>query len=454
MDELLWTLHFKDILLIYQGAKQNFHYIFELCWIHGFISVLLWSDKQLYTYHPYPEIKVVQLNNVTEFQNKTHLHNFQGYEMVVPDITFPPVCFSYHNKQGKLLRVGYFYKWIEIFLRYHNATIRHEFYDMWQSKASLAIVNKFLEKSKFSFVPAELPRSNDYASSLTLIVTKIQLIVPSSNEIANNLYLLKPFNMHLWLYIILCGLLFLMLIVSINVLFDKQFNVAQALLQTIKIILFLAVSLKTQRSLLSYYLCLLILFTGLFLTNFYSSSLSSLLTSKVYEPELQQLEDIKRNNLLVFEHTADGHTTQKLNIPKYLKQRFYSGNNSEFKIKRQSLDMSYMYMGQEDLVDFILSQQQFMKKPKAIKLKEPLKYKQFFITLPHRSPVIDQFNRYLLYMSENGILKKIMRDTNWHGVLSGNLKILMDDEVEKSLTIKHFQYAFLMWICGLMCAIM
>ncbi|XP_023296751.2 uncharacterized protein LOC111679408 [Lucilia cuprina] len=378
MDQLLWQLHYKDILLIYQGVDNAIYNIFQNFWNYGFISVLLYHNNQLYSYHPYTRIKVVTLNDLQEFYDKTHLQNFLCYEIVVPVVEFPPVCFSYTNIQGELKRVGYFYKWIEIFLRHHNASIKHYLLNIWQPNISFANVRNFLYDINFS----------------------------------------------------------------------------EAFLNTIRIIIFLSVTLRRGHNLFNFYLYLLFLVFGLFFSNLFDSSLFSLITSKVYEPELNTLEDLRRNRLLIWKHSADTEDFLNMRIPEFIKYRLHIGNNTVLRIKREELDPSYIYTGQEYLVDYILSQQRFMKKPKMKRLDQPIKYKPLFVTVSHRSPIIDQFNRYLFYIRENGIMTKIFHDTEWHGIFSGSLRIRFDDEVLRAMTIEYFEYAFLIWICGLVCAFM
>ncbi|KAM7357148.1 uncharacterized protein ACRADG_002640 [Cochliomyia hominivorax] len=448
IDQLMWTLHFKDIFLIYQGHKESLFEIFQKCWNYGFTSVLLWFNDHLYTYHPYPQIKVIKLNHISEFYNKNHLNNFQGYNMSFPLIYYPPYCFSYNNSHGQLLRVGYFYKWIELFLNHYNATII--FSQISHPLLAYDVLKTKLIERNFSFAVADVGPTEDFASSRVLFISKMIIMVPSSQEIAHNLYLTKPFDEVVWFIIFLNFLLFVLLFLLINIKLFHKYHLDLASGNSLKILLFLSVDLKMNSFFLNSYLCLLFLFTGVFLTNFYSSSLSSIITSKIYEPELRELKDLKENNLPLYLHTANMPTLSNLNLPQFLTKRIITGNNSDFRLKRQSLDMNYLYLVQsEKIADFILFQQKFMKKPKAKILKHIIRYRPFAITLPHRSPVIDQFNRYLSYIRENGILDKILADTNFHGWLSGNLKMMVDEDFKIPLNLKYFQYAFMVWGCGL-----
>ncbi|KAM7356206.1 uncharacterized protein ACRADG_002011 [Cochliomyia hominivorax] len=451
VDQLMWTLHFKDIFLLYQGHKKNLFEIFQKCWNYGFISVLLWFNDHLYTYHPYPQIKVIKLNHLSEFYKKSHLDNFQGYNMSFPLVEYPPLSFSYNNSRGQFMRAGYFYKWIEVFLKCHNASITYS--KLSHPNLTYDLLKAMLMERNFSFAVADIPPSKEFATSNVLFTSKMVILVPSSQEIAYNLYLTKPFNKIVWFFIFLNFLLLVSLFILINLKICHQFQPGLATANSLKILLFLSVDLRINPFLLNTYLCLLFLFTGVFLTNFYGTNLSSMIISKIYEPELEKLEDLKEIHLPLYLHTATLGTLPELNLPQFLIKRIISGNNTDFSLKRLSLDMNYIYLvDSKNIAEFVLFQQKFMKKPKVKILKQIIRYRPFSITMPHRSPVIDQFNRYLSYIKENGFLRKILSDTNFHGWLSGNLKMKLDDTEKKPLNLKFFQYTFLIWGCGLICA--
>ena len=297
VDQLLWTIHYTDIVLIYYGLNEDFSEIFQLCWHYGFTSVLLWSEGKLFTYHPYPKVKVVPLQNVEQFQDKSHLDNFHQYEMVVPVEQYPPVSFSYVNRRGELLRVGYFHKWIEIFLNHHNASISYHHLEVWNGSSSLNDIREALNEMKFSFVSIDLSDSENYASSIVLILTKTLLIVPAGQEISRDLYLSKPFSPDVWCIIVLIGLSFFLMQLVTNKYSLKQFDVSLAFVHAVQALIFQGMTFLHDNFLLNCHLCLLFLFTGLFLTSFYNTNLASMLTSKVYRPEPWFIEDLRPYNM-------------------------------------------------------------------------------------------------------------------------------------------------------------
>ncbi|KAI8126067.1 hypothetical protein CVS40_3852 [Lucilia cuprina] len=140
------------------------------------------------------------------------------------------------------------------------------------------------------------------------------------------------------------------------------------------------------------------------------------------------------------------------NLPEIVRSRFIVGNNNDLPSYRKNLNMTYIYSSHEELMDFLLFQQHYLKQPFAKKLNQPLYHRAQFITLPHCSPLIDHFNRYLRHIRENGLLEKFIADSKWDGVLSGYLTLLRDPEKRKSLKLEYFHYAFVIWFCGLLSA--
>ncbi|XP_037819234.1 uncharacterized protein LOC119608752 [Lucilia sericata] len=463
LDHILWRIHFKDIFVIYETEPESnlndkqLMAIFQGCWSKGFISVLLWHQEQLYTYHPYPKIKVLRLQNVQQFMDKRHLNNFQQYTCPMPFFDFPNLCYSYRNRQGKLVRTGYFYKWVQLYLDYYNASIDHYFIDMWAENYTQLDAANTLNEMGYCLLPVFLSRNAKYFErSEVLHLTKVTLMVPSANEISASLYLALPYNGFIWLIIILSCFMFFVLIYYIhsgnNRHIAKDFG--KMALQAFSVILFLGIDMDGKRSLKHFYFNLLFLFAGIFLTNYYTSNLSSLYAAKVYEPELKYLTDIGRTNLKVLEHSVDIAFMLNMDLPKELDGRFVTGGNTELPKARLNLNMSYMYTTHEEFVDFLLFQQQYLKHPIAKKLDQTMYSRAHYVTVPHRSPLIDHFNRYISRIRENGMLQKFIEDTKWDGVLSGYLTLLRDSGERKPLTLEYFRYAFVLWIFGLLIALL
>ena len=454
MDRLLWKLHFKDIILVYtsDAAKEmDLMEIFEKCWSKGFISVLLVFRDHLYTYHPYPNIKAVLLKKPSDFLDKSHLNNFQQKTCLLPFFDFANYCFNYTNRQGQLVRCGYYYKWIELYLNYYNASIKYDFIDMWSNDIAQYkdVVNDY-QQMPYCLIPIFLKKFQDKTTVTdSLFLTRIFLITPNVKEITLSSYLALPFNGFILFMIMLTAAAFGVVINFMQQQIKIVKDFSKLSLEALRIVLFISQGTQGNKSMKFFLLQLLILFTGIFITTYYSSSLSSMLTAKVYEVPLRTFRDLRRIDQNILEYTTDINDILQLDLPEDLKKRFRTGDNTDMHQLRRNLNMTYMYTAHEELADFILFQQTYMKTPIARKLDQVLNYRHHYITAPKRSPIIDHINTFLLRIRSNGLMEKILEDTKRDGILSGELTMFLDPEENKSLTLEHLYYAFLLWFVGL-----
>uniref|UniRef100_A0A2Y9D4M2 Ionotropic glutamate receptor C-terminal domain-containing protein n=1 Tax=Stomoxys calcitrans TaxID=35570 RepID=A0A2Y9D4M2_STOCA len=451
LDKLLHELHFTSIIFIYLNPyelERELMYIFHMCWNYGFTSVMVWSDQKLYTYHPYPKVEIKRVNNVSQFADKSHLENFHQFEWLQPTVEFPPRFYSYTNRYGQKVYSGYLYKLIYLFLTGHNASIEFFLFDMWSTNDSNQNLLQKCSVKRCALAPVLYNYHPTILASYCPYLAKGLFIVPSAKEIPESLYLIMPFDAPIWFIIIFCGFLFFILINGIATLRHSNYDFGHAFLDAFKIIMFLAVSSSMERSLKNFGLNLLFLFTGIFLTNYYVSSLWSLYTSKVYETELTLLADIERTNLKIFVYEPDLENFALLeSLPPIISQRYYPGDKSLFHQYRKNLNMTYLYTGLEDLVDYIFLQQTFLKRPFAKKLSETFFHQPFIVAMVHRSPLYEQFNRYLSRIFEHGILSKFITDSYWEGIVGGEFKLLKDPaEQYVALNMTYFQYAFVILV--------
>lgn len=180
-------------------------------------------------------------------------------------------------------------------------------------------------------------------------------------------------------------------------------------------------------------------------------------TTKIYEPELQYLTDIERTNLDLFVYLLDmkQYNLLESSVPAIIRQRLYAGNETELDVYRKNLNMTYIYSGAEDLADYLLLQQQYLKQRIAVKLPEPFYYRPFFMTMIPRSPLFEKVNRFISRIFETGIYNKFVIDSYWEGIVSKDLRLLRDSEENyKALTLSFFQYAFITLLIGWIAAIL
>ncbi|XP_065369040.1 uncharacterized protein LOC135961467 [Calliphora vicina] len=456
MDKLLWKLHLSHILIIWNSKADklwSMEAIFQQCWQKGFVNVILWHQNKLFTYKPFPHIKTLELQNFSMFAERSYLRNFHHYAWILPFTEFSPRVFSYTDRWGKLMRSGSFYKIVELFVLHHNGTLNVYDIDMWSANITEMDIVQILMKNGFHFMANIMFGDVFYTASDALWIFYRNLIVPTAQGIHNSLYLTKSFSTGVWLIVVFIALVIFCLIYYSN---NRQSNLCQqsSLLKTLAIVIGLSDSdYRYGSKLFNMLLLILSLLAAVLLVSFYNCNLSSLLITKLYEPELTTLEDISKTNLFIYEYTVDEQYYKNSDLPAIIYRRLMAGNNTYMLYNRKNLNVHLnIFAAFDDVSNYYLLQQRYLKKPRAKILDEGLYGHTFHIPVVHRLPVLDHFNRYLLYIKESGIVNKLIFDSQWDGIVSGDIQFFRDEEISPALTLQHFQFGFIIWLIGLMMA--
>lgn len=212
---------------------------------------------------------------------------------------------------------------------------------------------------------------------------------------------------------------------------------------------------RDRHKLFNILVVILKLFSALLLTNYYLCSLSSLAVTKIYEPELKTLEDIAKTNLKFYEYTLDMPYYEQMNLPDIIYKRLITGNNTYMFYNHRNLNVHQnIFAAFEDVSNYYLLQQRYMRKRLAKLLDEPLYGYLFFLIVKHRLPIIDLLNEYLLRIKESGLVNKMIADRELDGILSDDIQFFADIPREAQLKVEHMKYVFIIFLMGLLLAIL
>ncbi|XP_023294761.2 uncharacterized protein LOC111677798 [Lucilia cuprina] len=460
LDRILWKLHWSEIMFIAELTADNNNFmqlLFKLCWSKGFTNVLLWQKGQLYNYQPFPKVQVINVTSVKSYLDAKQEIDFKGYIFRVPFTRRPPQSFSYRNQHGDLVFAGYWFKIVDIFNKQYNGTTKIFPVTLEETKIRRDIL-KLTATKLFDIIPSSMYFSDYYSNSDVFYLSKVVVLCSVSPEIPESLYLLITFDRNVWL---MCALTFIILTLLIALIYrfvTNRWHISTSCLDALTTLTNISSNyLKRRHSFLMFILHFMPLLSGFLLTNFHNCNLSSMLTAKIYEDPLESLEDISKTNVKILEASYDiDHTLTLESVPQYIKERLTTIDSiHEFVRLRSNLEITkYFYTGPEDLADFFLFQQKYLPRPFATALSEAIYHKPFFFTVPHRSPFLPLFNRYLLYVHENGLYDKLQHDAKWDGVVSGELKFFLPSDLNKSLSLDYLSSAFILLILGLVGSIL
>ncbi|XP_061402191.1 uncharacterized protein LOC133338017 [Musca vetustissima] len=371
LDQLLWRRHYTPIIFIYKTMESNTILdIFQKAWQQGHTSVVVWWQNKVFSYNPYPSIKIKQLETPQDFMK--HLlqqQNFNKFEIKVPLFHNPPRSFSYVNREGVEIRTGFFWKTIETFVTSRNGTLQYEFFDIWSTDLNRETVTDFIMNAGYSFIPTMVVPKGDFEKSNAIHFAHDYLLTAVGKEIPENQYLLITFDTELWLMADVIFIIIFLILLTVKRLYFNIVDISGCLLCSFKVLIF------------TYDVI-------------YGCNLSSIYVSRIYEPDLNTLQDIARTNLRVQVYGLEyDHLMSLENLPKFLYSRMFVGNNTEFQENRHNLHLPNIITGMEDIVEFMLFQQLYMTRPIARYIPESFYSIPLCIPIPHRSPFLNDFNR-------------------------------------------------------------
>ncbi|KAM7343565.1 uncharacterized protein ACRADG_010558 [Cochliomyia hominivorax] len=452
MDQLLFKRHLSYILIILKNKPiAPFERIFQECWRKGFINVLLWYQRRLYTYNPYPQVKTLELENFSSFRRREYLKNFQQFQWLMPFIQHAPRCFSYIDRWGNLIRTGYIYKIIELFVHYYNGSLNVYDFNMWS--VNLTKEEGWEAIQGFHFLCNAFLIDDAFDTSDSMWILHRYLMVPTDQEIPRGLYIAKPFAELTYAAVVLFCVIMCLLIHLHNNLSKENLS-RSPLLESLAIIIGLSYgNFRNSNKIFDIILVALKFVGALILVNFYSCNLSSLAVTNLFEPELKTLEDIDKTNLYFYEYTLDAKNYEKLDLPSIIYKRLMSGNNTYLFYNRKNLNMHLnIFSAFEDIMNYYFIQQRLLSKRKAKALEESLHSFTFFIIVRHRLPVLNLFNHYLMFIKESGLVNKMIKDSEFDGLISHDIQLFQNPVKNVRVVFEHMQYVFALWLFGMMVA--
>ncbi|KAH8379614.1 hypothetical protein KR009_006037 [Drosophila setifemur] len=449
----LWKYQHLHVLIFYNGGSLDkinkiFNNYFEQGLIH--ILVMIPDTKGLYSFEAYPDMKIVHLNSVKEYYERSLLKwNFQGYNLTIGLVTAgAPRWFTFKDRHNKLILTGYMLRTIVDFTKQFNASVRLK---------DVVTVNEGLQllgNRSIDFFPFLIRPIDTFAMTSILYLENCGLIVPTSRLLPNSLYLTKPYAFSTWItwmiMLAYCSL-------ALRILNGKKINLSGAFLEVLRLVLFVSGStfMGARPSYHRFALFSILTTAGFILTNLYLAQLSSNLATGLYEKQINTWEDLDESDSIWPLIDVDMRTMQLL-IPhrKKLINRIVTTSEQDVDAYRRNLNSSCIHSGFFDRIEFALYQQQFLRFPIFRKFPQILYQQPMQISTPYGRPYLQLFNWFVRRIFESGIFLKIKDDAYRHGIESGLLNYNFHD---RNLQVKSndLEYYYLIggiWLGGLFLA--
>ncbi|EDV40615.1 uncharacterized protein Dana_GF20057 [Drosophila ananassae] len=449
----LWKYQHLHVIIFYKNGKvERLHKIFKKCFDQGLpnLLVILPEFEGFYTFQPFPEVRILHLNRVEEYYDKSLLKwNLLGYNVTIGLVTAgAPRWFSFRDRHNRLILTGYMLRTVVDFANNFNGTI---------DLVDIKTVNEGLEllaNRSIDFFPFLIRPLDTFAMTSILYLENCGLIVPSSRLLPNFLYVSSPYTFTSWItwliMLVYCSL-------ALKILYKGQFSLSETFLQILRLALYLSggKEMGARPSHHRFLLFFILTHSGFILTNLYLAKLSSNLAAGLYEKQINTWDDLDKSDSVWPLIDVDVETMQKL-IPdrKNLIKRIVTTPELDVDEYRRNLNTSCIHSGFFDRIEFALYQQQYLRFPIFRKFPHILYQQPMQISTHFGQPYLQFFNSFVIRIFESGIFLKIKDDAYRHGIESGLLNYgFQDRNMEvKSNDVEYYYLIGGLWLGGLLLA--
>ncbi|XP_030372191.1 uncharacterized protein LOC115622401 [Scaptodrosophila lebanonensis] len=455
--KVLWQLHHLPLLFILPTEEDSvLETLFERALHNGFLHVLVLHGDNLYTYQPYPTIRLTQIQSLEEYHYLTKLKNLEGLDVFITRETVSPRCFNYTDRRGQLVYAGYMYNILHTFIKFYNGTERGIFDGLNPIPYDLAL-EACLER-RIHFASRVIPPFGwrYYIPSTTLYNLNTYVIVPHAARLPKAYYFLRPFDVVLWTIIIFSMIYNTILINWIYRHRQPGYSIAATFLEVLQFLCFLSNShtyhySKGWRQVLIF---LTMTLFGFMLTNLYLALLLSMLTSGLYERQMNSLDDLSFTQLpLILDYLDIEIMKNRSGIHPQILSHATTVTVEKLTTERLRLNANYLHMGYKDRVDFVLYQQKFLRVPILQMIDEVTYVMPFFVPAALALPYLELFNFYLRSIWESGIFRKMYTDSFEEGILSGEISFRITKTMEvQTFDTEFYYFAYTLlasgWVLG------
>ncbi|XP_017061753.1 uncharacterized protein LOC108101788 [Drosophila ficusphila] len=429
--------------------------LYTYCYKQGFVNVLLIGAGIMYSYLPYPYIQPIKLSNISEYLNRERIiRNFRGFPIRTLRSTLAPRDFEYLNDRNELVRGGYLFAAVKEFANRYNATLDSVIMPNVTEYAAYVAVEEMLIAKRIDIVCYFRALSWNVAYTAPLSIIAEYLMIPQVRPISSFLYYSRPFSWSLWVVVALTVLYgSLMLYLSSG---RARNEIGECLLYSFSHILYSchqAIRIGGWRDTVIH---VILTIAGFILTNVYLATLSSILTSGLFEKEYNTFEDLSN---APYPNLHDEFYRMELQsktfLPESFRQKSITLNITLLTAYRDGLNKNYIYLLYEDRLELVLMQQYLLKTPRFYKLRQEVGYALESYCVSNSLPYLKMTSEFMRRLQEHGINIKFKADAFRELIQLGMYTLMRDDEPPtKAFDLQYYYFAFGLWAVGLVLALL
>lgn len=440
------------------GVESAEHFLRQ-CWLKGLTKILLTSFVEpfvVYTIQPFPQIALKTTSVSLYLKERGRFLDGYGYHVRVSAGNNPPRALVYYNKDGDIVYSGYISRLIQIFAQSFNLTIDWVLMPNFTENYALRDCVKYLLNHQIDMCGDSLPLNEKaYAIATPLFISKTLIIVPFAQPISAYKYFLRPFESNLWALIIVTLSYMTIVLSLINRLQLGFWEAGVFFLKSLQSFLYLPCRLPRWGAMQKFLMYAILTLTGFIISNLYMAFLSSILTTNVYESQIETLDDLKQRKITILINDMDQEVLSLYNSFEAFSDNYVHLDIPDYQRIRNSLDPRYAYVNMDDKADFFLYQQKYLQRPLLYKVSHPLSGIYGCIPMQVNWPFAVMFNHYILTMFDTGIIKHLEEQTREEGIAMGIIQFLKTTYLDiHPLSISYFQMPALLLAGGYLSSIL
>ncbi|XP_005179833.3 uncharacterized protein LOC101895650 [Musca domestica] len=448
----LINLHLADILFYTNSTwseETEWQWLFEWCWSEGFWRVLLMNDAaQLLSMDCIPEMSITSVTLEEYFAKRKHrLVNLQGYPVKVAVGHKPPRVSAFFDDEGNLQMGGYYGHIVNMFVEQFNATMDYIIMPNMSSYSVLSCIDSILEQTSDICGDAIL-FGNGIETTRPLHVVSSHLVVPFDKPLENYNYFRKPFTLDVWICIAISFVSSVVLLLIIEYKEYGRLRLVNSIFTTFSSFICSSFSVEHLSPKYHYGLETILIFSGFMLSNYYLAVLSSLLLTKIYEREIDSIQDVLDHNLTIVTTEFQQYVLEVTKASPQIRRQTVVFSEEEAVANMRKLNTEYVYFGLNAEIDFFLYQQKFLSRPRMKKLADEAVTTDIG-EIPMRAywPLQELLMSHMENIFSSGIVMYLETETFEDGIRQGDIAFIPNKDLSVApLSLEYFV------LCGLLLA--
>lgn len=375
--ELLERLHFhyqqSDFLLVirndFHGEPSEDQEVPPLwmtflhdAWQLGYVKLLLWHHAQLYEKQLFPQLRLLRTTVSQYVRRRDRLSDLQGYEIHVAAYSNPPRCLIYDNEWGERVYGGYYMRFIRHFLQSRNAT----FVPVPTPNDSPRHCIEALLSERVDLCADALAQGADMKFEVTKAIRMAyaNIMVANAKPLSSYRYLVAPFHPTVWICLIVYIGFIVCFMSCIHWQQQHRWIFSKFLLEAISSLLFAGFSLRDLHGRERYILFAVLFLAGFIYSTFYLGYLKSILTTEVFEEQINSFEQLVEMNVSLIIDEYDRTLTKRYYLPDILWAIIRVVPDETLKQHRTSFDQKYAYILFSDRMELYTYAQKYLRHPR------------------------------------------------------------------------------------------